>query len=519
MRYDATMLDIGREKQVFVDDLLIESAEHICRTWHQPVRVSDSPVIVMDKPWEHIAYFTFNGSQVVRDPEDGGLFKCVYHTWEHSPRAGDSPLGTNIHNVLYAESEDGILWRKPELDVHKVDGQLTNVVIPNALGVSYVLNPHEPDRAKRFKGLFLNYLPHKYEEPDWVGAATSGDLVHWTWMQERPTFGRVGARMGDSNGLYYDPGGRLYVLNMRHYDIQAVPVNLNNPMLKAWSICPPYYPLDWSRANKRRVWQAESSDLIHWSEPYSILTPEDGEDNLDETFYGFCQFSVGGLRMGFLPILHYVSNTMDVRLVYSRDGKMWHHLNKRQPFLRPRGEGHWDRYMVTISHGPIEVGDELYIYHGGAINHHDWWITGEREDLQEPEVLDRKNVNYALGLVKLRLDGFASLDARAPRRGILITRPLISDGTQLMVNARCQAGGSICAEIVNLRDEVFPGYSREDCVVFQGDDVRHVFSWKGNSNLPPARTRKADYPQPEFERYRKIRFYVDRAELYSLTIC
>jgi len=175
--------------------------------------------------------------------------------------------------------------------------------------------------------------------------------------------------------------------------------------------------------------------------------------------------------------------------------------------------------MVTISHGPIEVGDELYIYHGGAINHHDWWITGEREGLQEPEVLDRKNVNYALGLVKLRLDGFASLDARTPRRGILITRPLISDGTQLMVNARCQAGGSICAEIVNLRDEVFPGYSREDCVVFQGDDVRHVFSWKGNSNLPPARTRKADYPQPEFERYRKIRFYVDRAELYSLTIC
>ena len=33
MKYDATMLDIGNDKQIFVDDLLIESVENICRTW------------------------------------------------------------------------------------------------------------------------------------------------------------------------------------------------------------------------------------------------------------------------------------------------------------------------------------------------------------------------------------------------------------------------------------------------------------------------------------------------------
>jgi len=133
MKYDATMLDIGNDKQVFVDDLLIESVENICRTWHQPVRAGDSPVIIKDKPWEHIAYFTFNGSRVIRDPKDG-LFKCVYQTWEHSPRAGDSPLGTNAHHLLYAESEDGIRWRKPLFDLHKLNGEPTNMVIPNALG-------------------------------------------------------------------------------------------------------------------------------------------------------------------------------------------------------------------------------------------------------------------------------------------------------------------------------------------------------------------------------------------------
>ena len=76
----------------------------------------------------------------------------------------------------------------------------------------------------------------------------------------------------------------------------------------------------------------------------------------------------------------------------------------------------------------------------------------------------------------------------------------------------------MAAEVVNLRDEVFPGYSRQECDVFKGDAVRHVFSWKGRTELPPVSTHKAYYPNPEFERYRKFRFYMDNVELYSLTI-
>ena len=89
---------------------------------------------------------------------------------------------------------------------------------------------------------------------------------------------------------------------------------------------------------------------------------------------------------------------------------------------------------------------------------------------------------------------------------------------QLVINARCHDGGSLAAEVVNMRDEVFPGYSRQECDVFQGDKVRHVFSWKGKTELPPVRTRRADYPKPEFERYRKFRFYMENVELYSLMI-
>ena len=97
-------------------------------------------------------------------------------------------------------------------------------------------------------------------------------------------------------------------------------------------------------------------------------------------------------------------------------------------------------------------------------------------------------------------------------------RPVISEGMQLIVNARCQTGGSIAAEVVNMRDEVFPGYSRQECDVFKGDKVRHAFSWGGKTELPPVPARHPEYPKPEFERYRKFRFYMENVELYSLTI-
>ncbi|MDP6438839.1 MAG: hypothetical protein QGH74_04310, partial [Candidatus Brocadiia bacterium] len=227
---------------------------------------------------------------------------------------------------------------------------------------------------------------------------------------------------------------------------------------------------------------------------------------------------VGGVIVGILTTYQYTANTMSVRLVYSRNGKTWEHLNKRQPFLAPRGEGTWDAYMVTIPSKPVEVGDELYVFHGGSRNHHDWWITGAREGLPVPEATDTRCVEYDLGLARLRLDGFASLDAGPARRGILITRPVISDGTRLVVNARCNGGGAIAAEVVDIHDHVLPGFGREECDVFTGDDVRHIFSWQGREELPAVTDDRAEYPHPEIERFRKVRFFMEKAELYTFTL-
>ena len=206
--------------------------------------------------------------------------------------------------------------------------------------------------------------------------------------------------------------------------------NYKTPSLGTFA--PPYYPQDWTRQNKRRIWQCESADMVHWSQPYMVLRPEDGIDGLDTTFYGLCQVPMGDMRLGLLNIMNYVHNDMHVRLVYSRDGHTWDHLNCRRPWLEPRGPGYWDAYMNTATSVPIRVGNELYVFHGGAKNHHDWFLTGEREGLDVPEARDISEVEYCLGLAKLRADGYCSLEAGPARDGILVTRPLISTGSRLI---------------------------------------------------------------------------------------
>src|ERR1019366_2965173 len=106
------------------------------------------------------------------------------------------------------------------------------------------------------------------------------------------------------------------------------------------------------------------------------------------------------------------------------------------------------------------------------------YSEGIREGLNVPEVKDVSKVGFFLGLAKLRLDGFCSLNAGPVREGILITRQLGSDGTGAIMNAVCGPGGYIDVEIMNQGDDVMPGYSRKEFDRFTGDTVRHQLSWQ-----------------------------------------
>ncbi len=524
---DSTALIINDVPQYFFDNAVIEQIQDITRTVHSPTKQPD-PLIRKDRPWEVTPYCTVNGWTVVRDSVSGE-FKCWYDDFpvDTAEVARAKTLYCVSSWTSFARSTDGLNWEKPELDYLEIDGRKTNIVIGNKppfhkLDSTTVFEDTlETDPKKRFKMLLTRYIYAKDRSDEELAATLvlkpgfdvgsdevriemhySEDGINWTPCDELPRYGRHGNGLGDAYTFFIDSDSGIYRFLTRAAGMLSIHHDSRRP--KTNSFFPPAYPGDESRMNKRRVFLSESKDLIHWSLPKSILTPDALEDNLDDSYYGMVQTKIGDIYVGFLNVLQEVSNTLDVRLLYSRDGYDWHFMNQRQPWLTTTVDS-WDQCMVNISNAPIPVEDELYVFYGGADCHHDWWMMGEYENLDLPEVNNRELVQYAIGLARMRLDGFVSVDAKAVREGILVTRALITNGRTLELNAACGPKGYVEVEVTDADDNILDGFSRSDCDAFTGDRVKTTITWKGKTEIPQLDSLR-------------LRFFMRDASLYSFRV-
>ena len=510
---DSTMLVIGDNPQLFLDNLIVEASHDVTKTTHQPRKDPANPLIIKDRPWEHLPYFTCSNHVVLRDSQDG-LFKCWYEDLiDHSGRKYLIEA-----RICYAVSEDGLRWEKPELDVHEENGRKTNVVIGGEGGVEQthscgvIEDRFPPDPSRRYRAIFSHSPPFEGQ----IRAAHSADGIHWQLETESVSFGNLGGAMGDASILDYDPYSRTFITTCRPSRMCSPCLNPRNPM--GPTNPGPRYPHDFAKQNRRRIFQAESPDMVHWSQPHLVLCPDDEEDNIDDGFYTMVQCEYSGIYLGFLNVFHRTSNHMDVQLVFSRDRKNWQRANKRQPWLPLGTPDKWDQGMVTSSSAIIEVGDELFFYYGGCSCHHDYWIWGPREGLDHPEATDPDLIRFGLGLARLRKDGFVSFDAGSVREGMLVTRPFSSEGESLTINAKCGGNGYIKIEVLDQYDEIIEGRSKEACDVFTADSTAHNVTWNGDGSLPVAPMSGGGdtiYPWKSQPQFRKLRFFMKDAELYS----
>ena len=489
---DPSQLYVEENVQTFIDNVVIHSSGYVTRRWHQPEKCGDAPVIQRDRPWEHIPYFTYSNYAVLRDPEDG-RFKCWY---EDKNLLANAPSGAQTHyfnsRQCYAQSADGILWEKPALDVVEEDGRKTNVVLGggdygSVHSMSVVMDPHAATPQEKYRALWTHRSP-KGKAFNRIECGHSADGIHWRLYEALPSFGLAGARLDDVSVLFYDEDSREFVQNTRHF-------------LKGGggASAPRGGMHHFASTGQRRVWQSRSHDFLNWSELVLVAAPDPEVDNLDEQYYGMAQFKLGNVWLATMGVFHMTDNTMDVRLMTSRDGLRWKPTNKSQSFLAPRGEGFWDTYMVSLVSPPIPVGDELYFYHGGTSSHHDWWLW---DNIDHPEAKNASQTRYGLGLAKLRLDGYVGLYANQYRKGHVRTQAMMSRGTELVINAKCAPGGSIRVEVRDNFDNVLAPCAAESCDPFTGDSVAHTMTWKGDPTIP-------------VKDWRRLEFVLDDAELFS----
>jgi hypothetical protein len=197
-----------------------------------------------------------------------------------------------------------------------------------------------------------------------------------------------------------------------------------------------------------------------WSEwdtmPVSVLIPDQGDPM---RFYGMPTFIYGGIYWGMLQHLNENPQSMEVELVYSRNGIDWHHLPDRERLISLGEPGSWDSGMVMSADRLIENKDEWWLYYCGYNGYHD----------------SRSRIN-AIGLLKFRKEGFVSVHA-GDDDSYMLTRPMHWPGGELFINANAE-NGFVQVQVTDLRRNTIKGYSYADCVPFQGSGIRHLVTWK-----------------------------------------
>jgi hypothetical protein len=199
-------------------------------------------------------------------------------------------------------------------------------------------------------------------------------------------------------------------------------------------------------------------------------------------------FPYHGIYIGCLCVYHSGidgpnAGTSDHELTVSRDGLNWHRVCQGEKFI-PRGKpGSWDGgFGVVPGTGPIRRGDELWYYFS--------YNDGTHHSLGKA----------AIGLAKLRLDGFVSLRAGTKQAHLLSTAFVLKEGA-VEINAIVQ--GSLQVRVLDGNTQAELAASEP----FTGDSCHHVLNWRGIESLDKFKGKRV-----------QLAFTMTEADLYAFQI-
>ena len=480
-------LEVGRERQLFVDDAILDSTRGLRQRLHTLKKRPENPVLSSSRPWE-IQRVNMHGT-VLRDPETGEL-----RMWYYASAA--SPDEKRYRSVVaYATSLDGIHWEKPDLRLYDYHGQTANNICRrphfDATGdpwyvdaICVLYDPDDPDPLRRYKmGTTQKKTGDEFNTetpyPSGVYFAFSPDGLRW---REDPTphFTMLQG-FSDTLGVMADPRHKRYVAH----------VKIGVPDYRAferynWLAGTGYLGLrkgEWVPfKGKRRRGVTVSEDFLHWSDPEFILEIPPDEPEADQV-YDTSIFPYESLYLGLADVYHpNDTGTIDSRLIWSPDGVDWRWAFDRTPIL-PVGRDlcDWDcGGHCTSNNPPIRMGDELWFYYGASCWRHP---GGKIKRFRPPRG------GSSVGVATLRVDGFVSLDAGA-RRGRAVTAPLRPTHDALCVNADASAG-ELRAQILR-RGQPLPGFDFKSCEPLRWDATRHVLRFFGGV-LPTGRPVRVEF--------------------------
>jgi hypothetical protein len=426
-----------------------------------PQTVVKHPANPLLEPGEKDAFDStrvFTGGTVSRE---GDKYRCWYAAiGEPDPGVG----WWHWYRTGYAESDDGVLWSKPDVglrphpDVNE---------IPDMPPVTYVSRDDgDPDPEKRYKILYMLHHSRMRE------LALKGDLD--------PTDEKYyGALYSSPNGLSWKSRPAEMACPVgRHAEFLPQSLFRDDEEPDPASRYKAYGWMSMTQG-QRGVAGAYSPDAVHWTafDDNPVLAPElRGHPYVPSGPWSHLHdcvvFRYGGYYLGLYQYLH-GALCYDLELAASRDGHAFQFINPGHKVIGLGEPGSWDSGMIHPS-VPVVLDDEIRIYYGAANN--------PDESDAPPEVTGEERCRYAMGLATLRLDGFSCLKLKqGETSGILETMPFTSSDPrlELALNADC-GSGRIDVEVVNeVTGQALKGFEFDASEPMESDDVRRRVRWGG----------------------------------------
>lgn len=420
-----------------------------------------SPVwLVADQPWEKmLLYFTVL--------KQGGKFRCWYIAWA----AKNDREGTEgyIDSLLcYAESDDGLVWHKPNLGIHEFNGSKDNNIcefIENVTNVFYDENAVASERYKCFQFRFA-YLDGKVDG-DGCGlfAVTSPDGFHWTIHPDRLFTGFY-----DTENIgYWDAAAQKYLGFFR------------------------------GSCSGRAISRSETTDFRQWPKP-KILLWQGTEANPSDDYYTncFCVYPDDPrLKMFFCAVYHRCTDLLDVRFAVSRDGEVFNWVTQ-DPIIAGGQPGETDYGAVYAQPNLVRMNDgSLGLpYIARLFTHSEAWFSDAYGDYPQDEAKYRW-AYWPDG----RLAGI-----EADNIGEFYTYGMTMTGSQIELNFKTHYTGSLELELQE-NNQAVEGYTFADCLPESGDFVWKKFQWKNKKDVAELIGRKL-----------VLRFRLNKAKIYAVRL-
>lgn len=455
-------LVVGNRTVLFLDDHCLAEHAGLKRTWHQGQPRAEVAIQEEGHAWERWPHMF--GSTLF-DPA-AKKYRMYYESAIYPSR---TPPNSFTNYICYAESVDGKTWTKPTLNLFDdLGSKANNIVIHCAEFAKVFVDPLEKDPERRLKMfVYLNGRPplHGGSGECLLG---SGDGIHWTFLGgfNKPEYADPAqGNFTDAYCFLFDPIQQRYMAFIRTFDKNR---------------------LSESKDGRRRAVGVTHSKHVNkdWTPIAQVLAPDDQDDAKVAPFSKdrskpdwaehYCMpISVyGNHYLGLLSLLYLVDGTDsngggDLQLTFSHDGATWFRQPQRQTLIAPSNAAP-ELFPTYVSiNGPMELGDELWLYYTEANGAH-------------PVSPFEKSVSQIRAAV-WRKDGFVSLDAE--RLGTFTTKPIRWEGKQLVLNAQCAEHGQVRVAVLDSAGKPLPGLELADCEPVTGDQVSAVVRWKGKPDL------------------------------------